>query len=301
VSPDGPIGFVGLGEMGGRMAGRLLAAGHALAVYDTDEAARSRAHGSGAQICASVREVADVAGTVLVSLPTPAIVREVACGADGLLGGSALHTYVDLSTTGVETAEAVAATLSAAGLRCVDAPVSGGIAGAQAGTLTVMVSGVQAAVADVRPLLEVIGGNVFVVGEHPGAGQLAKVINNLLSATAILVTAEATALAVKGGLDPAVLLDAIAVSSGSNTAVTDKFPRQVLTRRFEQGFRLELMAKDVRLCLDAAQRVGAPMLTSSVIGSIWELGVATLPAGADCTELAKLVEEWAGVTIEAAP
>jgi 3-hydroxyisobutyrate dehydrogenase-like beta-hydroxyacid dehydrogenase len=161
----------------------------------------------------------------------------------------------------------------------------------------VMVAGEGAAIDDVRPLLERIGGNVFVVGERPGAGQLAKVINNLLSATAILVTAEAVALAVKGGLDPAVLLDALAVSSGANTAVTDKFPRQVLTRRFDQGFRLELMAKDVRLCLDAAQRAGAPMLTSTLIGSLWELAVTTLPAGADCTEIARLVEDWAGVTI----
>lgn len=293
-----PIGFVGLGEMGGRMASRLLAAGHELAVYDRDPAALERAVGAGAQACASVRAVAEVAETVLVSLPTPPIVREVACGEGGLLGGSALRTYVDLSTTGVAMAEEVAATLTAAGVRCVDAPVSGGVAGADAGTLTVMVAGEAAAIDDVRPLLERIGGNIFVVGERAGAGQLAKVINNLLSATAILVTAEAAALAVKGGLDLAVLLDALAVSSGTNTAVTDKFPRQVLTRRFAQGFRLELMAKDVRLCLDAAQRAGAPMLTSTLIGSLWELAVATLPAGADCTEIVRLVEDWAGVTID---
>jgi 3-hydroxyisobutyrate dehydrogenase-like beta-hydroxyacid dehydrogenase len=291
------IGFVGLGEMGGRMVPRLLAAGHELAVYDRDPAALARAVGAGARACVSVRAVAEVAETVLVSLPTPPIVRDVACGEGGLLGGSALRTYVDLSTTGVAIAEEVGAALTGAGVRCVDAPVSGGVAGADAGTLTVMVAGDGAAIDDVRPLLERIGGNIFVVGEHPGAAQLAKVINNLLSATAILVTAEASALAVKGGLDAAVLLDALAVSSGTNTAVTDKFPRQVLTRRFDQGFRLELMAKDVRLCLDAAQRAGAPMLASSLIGSLWELAVAKLPAGADCTEIAKLIEEWAGVTI----
>jgi len=294
-------GFVGLGEMGGRMVRRLLAAGHELVVYDRDPAALERAAAGGAHACASLREVADAAETVLVSLPTPPIVREVACGQGGLLGGSAMRTFVDLSTTGVAVAEEVAATLGAAGVRCVDAPVSGGVAGADAGTLTVMVAGAPVAVAAVRPLLERIGGNIFVVGDAPGAGQLAKVINNLLSATAILVTAEAAALAVKGGLDPAVLLDAIAVSSGTNTAVTDKFPHQVLTRRFDQGFRLELMAKDVRLCLDAAQRAGVPMLASSVIGSLWELAGATLPAGADCTAIARVVEDWAGVTIGGAP
>jgi 3-hydroxyisobutyrate dehydrogenase-like beta-hydroxyacid dehydrogenase len=293
-----PIGFVGLGAMGARMARRLLVAGHELAVYDTSADALAALVAEGGFACASVREVADKSETVLVSLPSPQVVREVACGEGGLLGGSALRTYIDLSTTGSAVAEEVAATLDAAGVRCVDAPVSGGIAGAEAGTLTVMIAAAEDAARDVRPLLEAIGKNVFVVGDRPGQGQLAKVINNLLSAAAIVVTGEALTLGVAGGLDPAVLLDVIGVSSGSNTAVRDKYPNQVLTRNFDQGFRLELMAKDVRLCLGDAERRGVPMLLGGVVDQLWSLAEKRLAPGADCTEIAKLFEEWAGVTIE---
>jgi 3-hydroxyisobutyrate dehydrogenase-like beta-hydroxyacid dehydrogenase len=176
--------------------------------------------------------------------------------------------------------------------------VSGGVSGAEKGTLTVMVAGAEAAANDVRPLLDELGKNVYVVGTRPGQGQLAKVINNLLSAAAIVATGEAVALGVKGGLDPRVLLDVIAVSSGSNTAATDKYPNQVVTRQFDQGFRLALMAKDVRLCLAEAERRGVPMLLGAAVDQLWTLGEAKLADGADCTEIAKLFEDWAGVTIE---
>lgn len=292
-----PVGFVGLGVMGSRMARRLIAAGHELAVHDARSEAAVELVALGATACSSVREVADRAETVLVSLPTPEIVREVACGEGGLAGGSAIRTYVDLSTTGSAIAEEVSAALGTQGIRVVDAPVSGGAAGAEHGTLTVMVAAETGAAAEVRPLLEAIGKNVFVVGERPGQGQVAKVINNLLSAAAIALTGEAVALGVKAGLDARTLLQVIGVSSGSNTAATDKFPNQVVTRRFDQGFRLELMAKDVRLCLAEARRLGVPMLAGSTIEQLWSLAEHELEDGADCTELAKLFEQWAGVTI----
>jgi 3-hydroxyisobutyrate dehydrogenase-like beta-hydroxyacid dehydrogenase len=291
------IGFVGLGVMGNRMARRLLAAGYTLVVYDPRAEAVAELVALGATACASAREVADRAETVLVSLPTPQIVRDVACGEGGLAGGSAIRTYVDLSTTGSVIAEEVAAALAARGVRVVDAPVSGGAAGAEHGTLTVMVAAEADAAADVRPLLEAIGKNVFVVGERPGQGQVAKVVNNLLSAAAIALTGEAVALGVKAGLDARTLLEVIGVSSGSNTAATDKFPNQVVTRRFDQGFRLELMAKDVRLCLAEARRLAVPMLVGSTVEQLWSLAEHELEDGADCTEIAKLLEQWAGVSI----
>jgi 2-hydroxy-3-oxopropionate reductase len=284
------LGFVGLGAMGGPMARRLLTAGHDVAVYDANPATIE----SFPSRCASARAAADAAETVLVSLPTPEIVRAVATE---LADGDAIRVYVDLSTTGVAVAEEVARLLEGRGVRCVDAPVSGGVPGAEAGTLTVMVAASEDALATVRPVLDMIGKNVFVVGSRPGQGQLAKVINNLLSATAILVSGEAVALGVKGGLDPRVLVEAIGVSSGANTAVADKFPKHVLTRQFATGFRLELMAKDVRLCLAEAQRLGVPMRAGAAIGELWDLAEDRLPADADCTEMVKLVEDWAGVTI----
>jgi 3-hydroxyisobutyrate dehydrogenase-like beta-hydroxyacid dehydrogenase len=288
------VGFVGLGNMGEHMAARLLAAGQELAVYDTREEAVAAFAGKGARACASVGELADVADTVLVSLPTPHVVRDVA---SELVVGRAVRTYVDLSTTGSQVAQEVATVLGAAGIDVVDAPVSGGPAGAEAGSLTLMASGSPAAIECVRPLLETIGSKLFVVGDEPGQGQTAKVVNNLLSGAAIALTGEAVVLGIKAGLDPRTLLDVLAVSSGSNTAVTDKFPKQVLTRAFAHGFRAELMAKDVHLCLEEAERLGVPMAVGRAVDALWARAVAELEPGADCTDAVRLVEREAGVEV----
>jgi 3-hydroxyisobutyrate dehydrogenase-like beta-hydroxyacid dehydrogenase len=251
--------------------------------------------GVGAEACESARGVADAAEVVLVSLPSPDVVSEVA---RQLAGGSALRTYVDLSTTGPQVAEEVAELLGAAGIGAVDAPVSGGIAGAESGQLTVMVAGAPKDVAVARPVLEVLGSRIFVVGDRPGQGQAVKVINNLMSACSVAITAEATSLGVKAGLDPATLLEVVAASSGSNTAAAQKFPAYVLTRTFHQGFRLGLMAKDVRLCLSEARRHGVPMLLGATVEQLWNLGDATFPDDADFIEIVKMFEAWANVRIE---
>ncbi|MGZ6697780.1 MAG: NAD(P)-dependent oxidoreductase, partial [Solirubrobacteraceae bacterium] len=191
MSADRTVGFVGLGAMGAHMVARLIDAGHDLAVYDTRADAMAPHVARGARACASAGAVADAADTVLVSLPTPDIVRAVA---GELAQGEAIEAFIDLSTTGPEVAAEVAGTLSAAGVACLDAPVSGGVAGAQAGTLTIMAAGDEALFDSLRPLLEVLGRNVVLVGAEPGQGQLAKVLNNLLSASAIAITGEALAL-----------------------------------------------------------------------------------------------------------
>jgi 3-hydroxyisobutyrate dehydrogenase-like beta-hydroxyacid dehydrogenase len=297
MSADMTIGFVGLGAMGQHMAARLLDAGHELAVFDTRPEAVEPHAARGARACDSAAAVADVAGTVLVSLPTPDVVRTVATGDRGLLGGEAMRTYVDLSTTGPVVAAEVAARLGEGGVACLDAPVSGGVAGAQAGTLTVMAAGDARLFQTTRPLLEALGGNVVHVGEEPGQGQLAKVLNNLLSATAIAITSEALALGVRGGLSARTLVDVFNSSSGRNTATADKFPRHVLPRTFGAGFRMELMNKDVQLCLAEAQRRGVPMVLGGSVGQLWSLAEATANDGADCTEIVQMVERWARVVI----
>ena len=240
------IGFVGLGAMGGRMARLLLEDGCALAVYDTRPEAVTPLAERGAVPLGSAAEVADVVETVLASLPTPEVVREVACGARGVVHGSAVRTFVDLSTTGAMASEEIGKALAEAGIAHVDAPVSGGVAGLEARRLAVMASGERAAFERVRPLLETFASNVFWVGSEVGQGQTAKLLNNLLSATAVAITSEALALGVRSGLDPSMLLEIFNASTGRNTATTDKFPRHVLTRAFASGFRLRLMAKDVR-------------------------------------------------------
>jgi 3-hydroxyisobutyrate dehydrogenase-like beta-hydroxyacid dehydrogenase len=294
MSADMTIGFVGLGAMGQHMAARLLDAGHELAVFDTRPEAVAPHAARGATACDSAAEVADVARTVLVSLPTPDIVRHVA---NELSGGETIETYVDLSTTGPPVAAEVAATLSAVGIAVLDAPVSGGVAGAQAGTLTIMAAGDAAVFDRTRPLLEVIGKNVVHVGDEPGQGQLAKVLNNLLSATALAITAEAVALGVRSGLSARTLVDVFTKSSGRNSATDDKFPRHVLPRTFGAGFRTELMNKDVQLCLAEAQRQGVPMMLGGSVAQLWSLAAATADQGADCTEIVQMVEGWAGVVI----
>jgi len=277
------------------MARRLINAGHQVSVFDTVPAAVTTLGEAGAEVCKSAGGVADSAEVVLVSLPSPEVVSEVA---GQLAPGSALRVYVDLSTTGPKVAEEVAEMLGSAGVGVVDAPVSGGTAGAESGGLTIMVAGAPEHIAIARGVLELLGSRIFVVGHRPGQGQAVKVINNLMSACSIAITAEATSLGVKAGLDPATLLEVVAASSGSNTAAAQKFPAYVLTRTFDQGFRLNLMAKDVRLCLAEARRLGVPMLLGATVEQLWNLGDATFPDDADFTEIVRMFEEWANVTIE---
>jgi 2-hydroxy-3-oxopropionate reductase len=281
------------------MAQRLLCAGHPVVAYDPDVEAAAAAREAGATVAASPREVADAAAVVMVSLPSPEIVREVALGDDGLVEGSAIEVFVDLSTTGVATAQVVSEGLAGHHIAAVDAPVSGGPAGAEAGRLTSMVSGPSDPVERVRPLVEAFAGNVFVVGAEAGQGQAAKVINNLMSACSIAITAEAMVLGVRAGLDPAMLLDVIHVSSGANNAASDKFPKQVLTRAFAHGFRLDLMAKDVHLALDEARRLEVPMVLGSTVEELWRVADATGDDGRDCTEIVRMFEAWGGAEIAA--
>ena len=291
-----PIGFVGLGQMGGPMTRRLLAAGYELIVHDVRAAAMKAIAAEGAELARSPAEVAARVETVLVSLPTPQVVREVALGRDGLIHGSAIRTYVDLSTTGQAVALEVAAALGKRGIVTIDAPVSGGVRGAVGGTLAVMVAGPAAELERMRALLEVFG-RVFHVGERPGLGQLMKLANNFLSATAIAATAEAVVLGVKGGLDPATMLEVINASTGRNTASEDKFPRQVLTGRYAAGFTTGLLTKGLGLCAAAADALGVPMPVAAEVYAQWQRAVAELGTDADISRIVALVERAADARI----
>jgi 3-hydroxyisobutyrate dehydrogenase-like beta-hydroxyacid dehydrogenase len=299
VSGAKVVGLVGLGAMGGRIAARLLTRGHRVLVHDTSAQAVDRAAQLGAEPYGSPEELADHAPTVLLSLPAPRVVRAVATGPQGLIHGSAIRTCVDLSTTGRVTAREVADALALADIAYVDAPVSGGVSGAENGTLTVMAAAGASAVDALRPLLDELAGHVFHVGEQPGMGQLAKVLNNLLSATALSVTAEAVALGVKCGLEAQMLLDVFNASSGRNSATAQKLPNAVLPRTFDFGFALALMNKDVQLCLAEAASAHVPMPVGETIACVWAEAESLTARDADCTEIVKLVEERAGTTIGA--
>jgi 3-hydroxyisobutyrate dehydrogenase-like beta-hydroxyacid dehydrogenase len=294
---DKHLGFIGLGNMGVPMASRLVDAGYRLTVFDVRRDAVDALRAKGAQAAGSPAEVASATETVLLSLPTPAIVREVALGANGVIEGKLVKTMLDLSTTGARTAREIAAALGARGITAVDSPVSGGVAGAVKGTLAVMVACPRARFASLEPMLKHIG-KVFFIGEQPGMGQTMKLANNLLSATAMAATAEAMVFGVKAGLDPAIMCDVINAGSGRNTATEDKFPRQVLPRRFEHGFTTGLMYKDVMLCLEEAEAAGVPMSVASAVRALWARAYAELGAGSDLTTIVKLVERAAGVKVK---
>jgi 3-hydroxyisobutyrate dehydrogenase-like beta-hydroxyacid dehydrogenase len=294
--PGQSLGFIGLGRMGGPMTGRLLDAGYALTVFDTSEQAVQPFVARGAQRAGSAAEVASAADVVLMSLPTPDIVHNVALGERGVAHGARAKILIDLSTTGPGVASRVAQGVAQRGIQAVDAPVSGGVKGAREGTLAVMVSCPKASFETVEPIAKVFG-KVFYVGDKPGLGQVVKLGNNILSAAAMVATAEALAMGVKAGVDPKVMLDAINAGSGRNSATQDKFPRSVLPGTFDFGFATGLLYKDVRLCVDEAEALGVPMVLGSLVRQMLALTQAKYGAASDFTSIAKVIEEWAGVEI----
>jgi 3-hydroxyisobutyrate dehydrogenase-like beta-hydroxyacid dehydrogenase len=294
---DKHLGFIGLGNMGTPMASRLVDAGYRLTVFDVRRDAVDAMRAKGAQAAASPAEVASATETVLLSLPTPPIVREVALGAQGVAAGRKVKTLIDLSTTGATVARQIAAALAPKGVTAVDSPVSGGVAGATAGTLAVMVACPQGMFAELQPMLAIFG-KVFFIGERPGMGQTMKLANNLLSATAMAATAEAVVFGVKSGLDPAIMCDVINAGSGRNSASQDKVPKQVLTRKFSQGFTTGLMYKDVRLCLEEAEGAGVPMSVAAGVRALWARANAELGADSDMTAIVQLIERAAGVEVK---
>lgn len=290
------LGFIGVGRMGGPMSGRLLDAGYRLCVYDANPEATKPLVARGAKLASSPAEVASASDIVFLSLPTPPIVTSVVLGPNGVSQGNAVKTVVDLSTSGPSAATTIAKALGERQITWIDAPVSGGVPGAEKGTLAVMVSGPKAVADAVDPILKVFG-KTFYTGDKPGLAQVAKLGNNLLAAAAIVLSSEALAMGVKAGLDPKVMVDIINAGSGRNSATQDKFPKSILTGTFDYGFATALSYKDVRLCVDEAEALGVPMVAGAVIRQMLAVTNAKYGPDSDFTSIAKVVEEWAGVEI----
>ena len=295
-----PLGFVGLGRMGAPMAMRLVDAGLALCVHDRDAEACAPVVARGATMARSPVELASRAQMVLLCLPTPDVMRSVTIGEHGLASGNAVRIVVDLGTTGPVVEKQVAAAAAERGLTLVDAPVTGGIAGAKAGTLAVMVSCPQETFTQVEPILANLG-RVIYTGAAAGLAQTAKLANNLLSAAALAVSSEAMAMGVKAGIDPRVLLAIFNAGSGRNSATEDKFPRAILPGTFDFGMSTGLFLKDVRLCVDEAESLGVPMIAGSAVRQLFGATLARFGPQSDFTSVAKLVEEWAHVQMRARP
>lgn len=292
------LGFIGLGNMGHHMARRLLEAGHRVVLFDARrEAMETFRDNPNATIASSCAEVAKLAKTVLVSLPSPQAAKSVVLGENGLCAGEHFDSYIDLSTTGPQVASEIAEKLSERGVVCLDAPVSGGVPGAAKGTLSIMVSGSKEGYDANLSILEVIGKKIFYVGPAVGQAQTMKLANNYLSAVALAATSEAMVLGAKAGLDPNVMLDVLNASSGRNSATFDKFPSAVVNRKFDYGFKSGLMYKDVALCMQEADRMGVTMWVGGNMKELWKLAKEKLGADSDTTEIVRIFEEWASVEV----
>lgn len=291
-----PIGFIGVGNMGLPMAEHLIGASDELVVHDIRATALKPLTDRQARPAASPREVADRCETAFVSLPTLPALKEVVLGANGVAGGKAVRLVVNTCTVGVPLVEEMEAALAAKGIDLVDCPISGGPPGARAGTLSVMVSGKPELVEKVRPLIS-RWGPVTVAGNKPGLAQVLKLTNNILSAVSLAATCEAYVMGAKGGLDPEVMTEAINRGSGRNSATQDKIPRSVLNRSFDYGAPMHILAKDVALAIEQADRLGIPMWVCEAAANMYKHAMFKGMGSKDITELIKVIEEGAGFVL----
>jgi 3-hydroxyisobutyrate dehydrogenase len=230
---------------------------------------------------------------VLASLPTPEVSAAVVAE---LADGSLVRRFVDLSTVGSQAAQRIHAQLSERDIAALDSPVSGGVAGAERGTLALMVSGARAEYEVVEPVLAVLGRPILV-GEQPGAAQTMKLVNNLMAATALAATAEVMVMGVKAGLDAQVMIDVLNAGSGGTHASRDKFPRAVLPRTFDYGFATGLMVKDIRLYLEEARALGLSTAIADAVAGTWEQVLDSEGPESDFTSVVKPLESAAGVVV----
>ena len=294
-----PVAFLGLGAIGTPMARHLAREPFSLAVWNrTPARAESFVRSSGGRVARTPADAARGASVVVTCLPTSPDVESLLDGADGLLAGMREGaTLVDCTSGDPATSRRMAARLAERGIGFLDAPVSGGVAGAEKGTLTVMVGGDPALLERVRPVLEAFGERIVHCGET-GAGDAVKAVNNALLAVHLWSTAEGLASLARAGVDPAVALDVINASSGRSNSSMNLFPERVLTRAFPRTFRLALLDKDVGIAAGVARetRTTAPLL--QLASELFHLARLELGEEADHVEVVKVVERWAGAEIK---
>jgi 3-hydroxyisobutyrate dehydrogenase-like beta-hydroxyacid dehydrogenase len=281
--------------MGGAMAQRLLATGNKLIIHDLDPANLERLVKLGATAAGSNTAVADQAEVVFACLPS----RKASLAAvQEIKAGGAIKVYIESSTLGRPTMEKIAETLAPTGIMLLDGPVSGGPTGAIEGTMSIMISGREEAVALARPALDDVAAQVFVVGDKPGLSQIFKITNNAIGLTNMMLSCEAVALGVKAGADASTLIDVINASTGRNNVTVERFPRHILTRTFDFGPPLKSAIKDFELYLEEAASQGMPAW--SVINALQLLKQAVYQVGPDedFTAFIKLMEKWSGVEVK---
>ena len=292
------VGIIGLGNMGGRMAERLLEQGVELGVFDLNKDFVQRFVELGAEEAETPAELASNYQYIITVLPNVHIVKETLTSAEGLMKGFKKdNLLIEMTTSIPSVTKELNAMMKKEGFRMIDAPVSGGVKKAEDGTLSIMVGGEAADFEEAEPLLNKLGANIFHVGEA-GAGHTIKALNNMVSATTLAATGEAMALGVKMGLDPNKMLDVINASTGRSFSSDFKFPNQVLTRKFEVGFTLDLMVKDLNIAMSMAEEEKVPMFISSSSFQLWKHAWSQGGGAQDHTAIVKYIEEMFGVEIK---
>jgi 3-hydroxyisobutyrate dehydrogenase len=292
------IAFLGLGAIGQPMAARIAAAGLPLTVWNRTAArAADFAREHGARQGTTPAETAREADIVVTCLPTSRDVASLLDGADGLLAGMrAGNVLVDCTSGDPATSRFIHSKLAERGIDFIDAPVSGGVSGAQKGTLTIMIGGDPKVLERVRSVLETFGQKIVHCGDV-GAGDAVKAINNALLATHILAAAEGLAALVKLGVNPGVALDVINASSGRSNTSMNLFPERVITRAFPRTFRLALLEKDVGIAAEVARETRVPAPVLQLTADLFRIARGSLGESADHVEAVKMIEQWAGVEI----
>jgi 3-hydroxyisobutyrate dehydrogenase len=289
------VGFIGLGNMGGPMAANLSKAGHDIKGFDVSPAAIESAGKAGITCVASTTGAAEGAEAVITMLPSGQHVRDVYLGPAGLIASARPGTlFIDSSTIDVDTARQVASAAAEAGMEFLDAPVSGGVGGAAAGTLTFMVGGTAESFDRAKPLLEKMGAKIVHCGEA-GAGQAAKICNNMILGISMIGVCEAFALAEKLGLSHQSLFDVASTSSGqcwslnSYCPVPGPVPNSPANRDYQPGFATALMLKDLKLAQAASQAAGASTPMGGLAAQLYSLHAGNGQAGTDFSSIIKLL------------
>lgn len=291
------IGFIGLGNMGIPMAGRLIDGGYSLVVNDLRPAVARPLLARGATWAASPAEVAAAAQTVITILPTSREVREVLLGTKGLLDALRPGSLVlEMTSADPSVTRELEREVATRGSALIDAPVSGGVRGAVEGTLAIMVGGDPALLERARPVLARMGKNIFHAGPV-GAGHAIKLVNNMCSGGILALTIEAVAVAARAGVDPTRAVEILQASSGRSNASDNKFPRFILNGAFDAGFAIRLMMKDLDGYGRLAQEAGVPSPVARAAAEVYRVAMARGMAEQDHTAIARIIEEWAGVSL----
>lgn len=292
------IGYIGLGAMGRPMAINIADAGHDLVVADLDATRAAIVAQHGAAVAGSAKAVADEADIVLACMPTLGAAEAVALGAEGVIAGGRAKAFVNMGTTGSAFAKETAAKLEAAGIAYLDAPISGGPPGAEAGTLGVMCSGDKATYdALAAGAFDAISAKLVYLGPEPGAAQVMKLVNNIIFFGNVGIVVEAMTLGAKAGLDPEQMLEVINASSGRNTATEWLMPNHVLNGAFDFGGANYIIEKDLELWRREAEAYETPMWIGSNLRTLFLAAMAENGRDADITTLVKTLGKWAGKEI----